>query len=378
MFGANMKQNHAEENETIEALDAEVRRLQSTASHAAHAMVNLMTSARICSVVVYKNLMTGRIQNGTAILGRHNWWEKPISELIPELADYFKKVQYLQNEFPKVAQGAANTPWTLAFPPVSGYEKAFDDWVQLPKNSWTIKDGTVMAAGDMPKAMEYYLVSPNELVGPEEDFRIEYEACALANPVDLSVITGSAIPEGNVSMGDSRPERNGYCFAFGAFNNDTTELQRGMETFCENREVHIKPGQTHHCVAERIGGMVRFFVDGLEAYSVLDCLPLIGKGHGCVGLYTCGKNHSFTGLKVFVRPTCLTPNMIQTIESLRKQVIELHDAPSRFVEIRYSGGNTFLFKDVSDVVTYRDAYEAERIRRKNTEETLIRTTTPSA
>jgi signal transduction histidine kinase len=59
--------------------------------------------------------------------------------------------------------------------------------------------------------------------------------------------------------------------------------------------------------------------------------------------------------------------MLRTIEKLRNHIVELHDAPARFVELRYAGGNKFLFKDVSDVVTYREAYEAERILREKTE-----------
>ena len=343
----------------------EIARLQLAANHASNARINLLSSAKMCIFDVDADFRVLSSNMTEPILGRVER-HQPITTILPETAPYFDRFRRFGEEFPKLAEAAATQPWSTVFPLPDAGGSSFADWRQSPAEAWDVATSGVRAVSRIAN-LDQYLTAPRELIGPAEDFRIEYTAMAPANPCDLSVVTGGRAPDSRSGVRDSRMESRGYCFAFGAFDNRVTELQRQVQKVCTTDGFLITPGQAHRCVAERIGGMVRFSVDGRLAYSVLDYLPLIGAGHGYVGLYTYAAQHAFWDLKVMVRPTCLPPETLAAVHQLRKFIVELRNAPARFVEMHYAGGRAFLVRDVTDATVRQQLLQIERHNREKLE-----------
>jgi hypothetical protein len=342
----------------------ELALLRLNLNHQANAKINLFASAKMCSFELDPNFRLSSLSMSLPIVGRLERYQ-PITALLPEAAPYFEQVRRFGEEFPKFAEAAAAQPWTTAFASADIHGEGFRDWIQTPATAWDFEAGGSRAVSR--KMGDLYLISPRELIGPDEDFRIEYTALAPENPCDLSVITGGYAANEAAWTRDSLLESRGYCFAFGAFENRVTELQRQIRNVHATSDVLITPGKAHRCVAERVGGIVRFFVDGRMAYSALDYLPLIGAGHGFVGLYTYAARHAFWDLQVRVRPTCLPPPTLAAVHQLRKYIVELKSAPARFVEMHYAGGRTFLVRDVTAAVIRQQELETERHNREKLE-----------
>jgi signal transduction histidine kinase len=165
---------------------------------------------------------------------------------------------------------------------------------------------------------------------------------------------------GTRDVGATRPDRHGYCFAFGAMDNYVTELQRCGEAIIESPSARIVPGHDYHCIAERLGGLLRFWIDGAVAYSTVDCLPLMALGQGCVALYSCATQQVFRDLRVWTRPTCIPPDTLRLMDALKRTILRVPVEPPRFVEIHYLRNFFFLFKEVTEVVEQQIKLETQQ------------------
>ncbi len=186
-----------------------------------------------------------------------------ISELFQtdEARAYFKEVYDLRHQFQKPTRDDQAANWRCVFSSEGGTGPSLDTWVSNSPTGWTCEGGTA-TTGDSLDAAELYLSSPVKLVGPEDDFRIEYMARADEEPQDLSVVVGSSPRFEMGSWQALRPDAAGYGFVFGGMHNMSTELQRCMRRVSQAVEGGIVAGHDHHCVAQRIGGRLEFVVDG--------------------------------------------------------------------------------------------------------------------
>ena len=332
----------------VAMLSAEARANYVLFNHAVNSRNSIVSVGRMCSVLLRDDLTIVSTANTEAILG-HIELGHPITEALAGSAvrDYFNAIHALGTQLSAAAGSVVRERWTPVFPAPGSHAPAFEDWVSVPPGTWESDPSTARLVRDAVPGSEHYLVSPGELIGPNDDFRIEYTARADGPPRDLSLVVGAGIVPGVAGVHGARPDNDGYSFAFGAMENQSTELQRRLETICENENVRIEPGRDHHCVAERVGGQLRFMVDGREAFCTVDCLPLMGQGYGCVGLYTCAPAHVFRDLSVLTRATCILPQTLEQIKRLRGAVLELQKCPARSVEVHYMGKNLFVLRDVS-------------------------------
>jgi hypothetical protein len=348
---------------------ARAHQLQVASSHASIARINLLTTLRIARINVDDDLNTRQVSNAVHVIGDSKLGV-PIESLFgtDDAERYFEQIRYLCDYIPRVSVEAGRQPWKQVFPPESSSGASLETWLPKPENSWDAKPNMALTRY-LPHAVEYFLSSPTEIIGPEDDFRIEYMACTSSSPRDLSVVVAGKLDVlPLMNQYTTRPEDVGYCFAFGCMDNACTELQRMMLTVAVTEEVKIVPGRNHHCVAERIGGLLRLLIDGKEAYRYVDPLPLIGPGRGYVTLYSYGPDHLFWDLRILTRPTCIPAETRQQIEELRS--VTLESRGDRFVEAHMLHRNLFAFKDVTDAIKTRRELEERRQRAEQMEESL--------
>jgi AraC-like DNA-binding protein len=173
-------------------------------------------------------------------------------------------------------------------------------------------------------------------------------------------MVGRGVPPDAEDVFDHRPDVAGYSFAFGAMGNHGTEIQRYGEPLLERPGLRVIPGRDYRCVAERLGGVLRFVINGQEAGSVVDCLPLKLENAGHVGLYTCAAGQVFRDVRVRTRPTCLPAETIELIETLRNTRLHNPAGPAHFFEAFYIRNLVFILKDITELVEQQQ--EAERLR----------------
>ncbi len=334
-----------------EALKAEQDRCRQAvvaSHHTALARLHLRSTIGLCNVLVDGELNTLQLTNPIGVLGKTGL-NVPIESLFEtdEATDYFEQFRYVRQVLHDLSEEDPDTGWQEVYP--AQRQAGFEQWLERPKEHWQ-RSPALALTQVAPEAIERYLGYPDELVGPDDDFRVEYMACTASVPRDLSLIVGGKLePAETPKEAFIRPEERGYCFAFGAVNNSVTELQRLFLPVAINETVRVLPGRNHRCLAERVGGILRFSVDGTEVYRYFDPLPVWGAGHGYVSLYSCGEAHSFWGLRVFTRPSHVPSSLRQQIESLRRVV--LPTATGRRVEVFLLQENVFLFKDVTQGYT---------------------------
>jgi hypothetical protein len=357
--------------EVIQKLQAELRDYQYRSTLMSNSRGNVLASANMCLIAIADDLTVKSQRNASAILGdipngRH------IKDVIPtkEAISYFEGFKQLSEKLPSLAAGVPSGGWNHVYPLKNDLSAGFTNWHSLPSASWrtTLEKAELSEEGS---AGEFYLVSARELIMPEHDFRIEYKAISQSKtPCDLSVVTGSGIPEKETSIDMFRPDQTGYCFALGAINNQGTMIQRNGEIIATTRVMCIEPGWEHHITAERLGGVLRLVIDGTEACRVVDCLPLMSKGLGHVGLYTCADRQVFRDLKVWTRPSCLSGETLQLMDQLRRQKLRLPGNPPRFIEPTYLYKGRFLLKNITEIVEQREQLK-DRQRQADKLETLL-------
>ncbi len=280
----------------------------------------------------------------------------PVAELFgtDSARRYFSAMHDLLHELPAARDRAERTPWTRVWPDPAD-TTPLAHWHAQPKDTWEFEGA--LARSLLNDTVEWYLCSPRQLIGTTDDFRIGYTACANGAPADLSIVVGARLDIQRPPRERRwRPETNGYCFAFGVYNNSGTTLQRSYRDIVPLADMRIEPGRNHRCLAERIGGQLRFEVDGREVFRTLDLLPLMYEDHGYVCLYCCAAGSVFRDVTVDIRPTALDAETLARIDSLRAVTIETA-AGSRQVNIHYAGGRTFIVQDTD--MRLRNAPSAE-------------------
>ncbi|PCJ56093.1 MAG: hypothetical protein COA79_19930 [Planctomycetota bacterium] len=267
----------------------------------------------------------------------------------PEANEYFNGILKLNGRLVSAYEKVKELKWENVS---LGLDKSnpFKEWIPSYEDDWTI-NGKSARTKLRKNKRNHYLTSPIKLIGPNDDFRISYNAQAFSAPCDLSIVVGG---NWNV-LEDARgsyyiPEDKGYCFSFGAFRNTETHIQICSKRIeAETTEYLIEPGKLHHCVAQRIGGMLRFTIDGNIALDHCDPLPLLGYELGYISIYTYATDQLFCDLKIQKRKTCLDDELIKDIENFRQIVLEVKNIPNSFVEAEYCDG-AFFFHDVTKVV----------------------------
>ncbi len=336
-----------------DALRAQIRALAAQAAenavlyaHAVNSRNSVLAIGRMCSLALQDDHTIASAANAHSLLGPIRLGT-PVTHVLrgPDAEAYFRALFALENELAVAAQAADTAPWGVTFASADPASIGLENWVQVPPATWTLERNRAVLAPQAIPGAEHYLVSPRSLIPDGHDFRIEYSASAATFPCDLSLVVGTCVSPDTAGVHAARPDSNGYAFAFGAVENHTTEIQRGLETIAENGQIRIIPGRTHRCVAERVGGQLRFECDGQEVLYALDLLPLLGEACGYVGLYTCGLQHVFWDVTVRTRPGCLSAETRRRLEALRNAVLELPNCPAPRVRIHYLGKRLFVLED---------------------------------
>lgn len=341
-------QQDSEATALIEALRAELAGLLARYSRLSNARGNMFNSARICSLRLNPDFTVASYRNTSRILGPVHRGH-PAGGIIGtgEAKAYFDGFQKLAALLPELAAATPEDGWSPVYPLESDETTGFANWHSMPAGAWYTSPHTAETL--QVDSGELYLMSPRALIGPGEDFRIEYKArCGNSDPEDLSLVIGSSIPQNDEDIDNFRPDSAGYCFAFGAMDNFSTQIQRAGEALVENRDVRISPTHSYECVAERIGGVLKFTIDGNVCCSAVDCLPLMHAGGSHVGFYSCASRHLFNDLRVYTRPTCLDAETLRLMDSLRRRRLEIPNGPVRHVEALYIQNFHFMFRDVTE------------------------------
>jgi hypothetical protein len=352
----------------------ELNRLRYLASNMSNRWASIRTALGYVSVLVDETFTVKNVRNATALLGCSQTGVH-VAELFgtDSARRYFEAIEQTIKKLEELPEAFKYRKWKRVYTSGHSGAEGFTSWNEFPSGTWEkghdqartiLNTGSTdqgRAASSRPPLDEYFLVSPFELVGPSDDFRVSYRARAGGRAGDLSLVVG------NTPVTDDaghkllvRPEENGYCFAFGSYDNRSTELQRCvMPARTPAARKLITPGRDHACLAERIGGVLRFEVDGEEVYRVVDALPLMGGGQGYVSFYTCAADSRFRDLEVWTRPTCIDLELASRIEGLRRVTLETN-GPARYVEAHYLERISFVFKDVTEVIEERQRLEVQR------------------
>ena len=328
----------------VRSLDFRVRQKDSQGLSEHNRMLNLMTMLGIGQLTLDDEGRYVSAGIGIRRLLSASGPDVPVAELFGTASArrYFEALRNLRQTLQALPERMADAPWSRVFPDPDS-DAGLEDWHRKPKDGWEIKGAT--ARSMLCDAAEYHLCSSRLLIGRTDDFRVCYTARANGFPADLSMVVGARL-DIQRAAGEQRwrPETNGYCFAFGLYSNSGSALQRSYRDVVPLADVCIQPEKDHHCVAERIGGQLRFEVDGEEAFRTLDLLPLMYEDHGYVSFYCCAAGSVFSDATVFTRPTGLDADTLARIESLRKATVETA-AGSRQVNLHYAGGRTFLVQE---------------------------------
>jgi hypothetical protein len=335
-------------------VEKERDRLERNYSDTIHNHFSVLASLDCCLIKLSENLVIQRAWNSYNVFhgfveGRHI-----LEALAPDWAEhYFSELFSLRDTILAIAGKNEDRGWDTVFESAGGN---LAGWVAYPSvRDWVIEDDRASVA-NTPAGR--YLISPVELVGPWDDFRIEYTAIAHTRPSDLSVVVGVGLVAQEGGRPAQIPEDGGYCFAFGAHNNTCSQLQR-LERPVWQSEISIVQECAHKCVAERSGGRFRFYVDGEMVMEYVDLLPLVPPHSGYVALYTYGAAHEFRSVKVSTRTCSLSEDFRREITQSRHRVLEVKGNEPRFIETSYLGqdhmgvrerSHMFLLKDVTNLV----------------------------
>jgi hypothetical protein len=342
----------------LEESEAELRKIRVHNARMGHRLQGIPNILEFCELMLNNESKVMFSRNSSSIFGR-SATGCTLGELFGTTAarEYADRVAAASKDFRRLAEEAEDEPWTQVFPKEGASGSALTDWVSAPSNAW--QRGRAWASVPVGATGEHYLSSPVEMAMPDEDLRIEYTARAADTPRDLSVTVGRQVTSDD--LGDLlRPENTGYCFGFGALGNQCTQLQRTLMSVVATTDAVIEQGRDHRCVAERIGGVFRFSVDGRIVYSQLDLFPLVMRGNNYVSLYTCGSGHEFRDLAIFTRPSCLPEETRQWHLDHDPMALEIIDGRARFVEAHYVGDRRFMLKDITDVIEERQRLEEQR------------------
>ena len=328
----------------------------------------IQNKLKICQLRVNSDWSISYEVNAKNVLGLKQINHR-ISDLFVDSADknnYFEKIYGLRERVISSSQKEINNPWKLVD---LGLVKndPFKNWLRFSNDDWIIEKNLVRSNPD-GISKNYYLTSPNELIGPNDDFYITYKAQSFQSSCDLSLVVGGPLID-DVEL--QLPDMNGYCFAFGAFFNNETHLQiRGNRSQDTKSKALINKGIIHNCEVIRIGGHLSLIIDNKEVFNYYDPYPIIGLGHGYVSFYTFSPDQRFFDLEVKCRSTCLEESLLKDINSSSRTVLELRYKPNHFIEIEYFE-NHFLIHDITDVVHAKnkaaDLLQNQLIREKSIE-----------
>ncbi|MGH7142582.1 MAG: PAS domain S-box protein, partial [Planctomycetota bacterium] len=321
-------------------LRAELAQAQAGLATAGHNQASFLRILECAELSVDDRLQVTFSRNGEQIFESCNT-PCAVLDLFTESAEarrYFEWIFDQREVMRAQAKAAESMPWDQIFPSPRRREDSLLRFHPLPAQDWEVTADSALTRGPT-NPLGAYLMSHRQLLAADQDFRIEYEATAGPEPGDLSLVVGGAADDGIFNQQAPLPEDRGYCFAFGGNANTVSELQRFRRSMAASATV-LEPGRTYRCAAERVGGRLRFYVDGAVLYEYIDILPLLGDGHGYVGLYTWGAGQRFANLRVASRPTCLSQEQRRQIAAYRAPVLEARSATPRYVEVRLVGTRT--------------------------------------
>lgn len=252
----------------------------------------------------------------------------------------------------------------------------FTTWTAHSPEDWQCTPGEAHVQPPDPKRREFHLGSPQPLVPRHFDCRIEYTAWSDGNPCELSVVLGTPLvlqQNGRRMLQD--PAGNSYCFAFGAYNNSMSVLQRSLRSLNPNPNILIQPGKKHRCVVEQLGGRRRLTVDGEVVFDVVEICPLDFPEGLHLSLYCSSAFNHFTDLTLSVRESSLTAEQWRMVDACRRRTLKhIHGGRDRYFDTRvmeiqdHTEGPeiNLFFKDITQTVTEHLAAE----KHKKAEEAL--------
>jgi tetratricopeptide (TPR) repeat protein len=107
-----------------------------------------------------------------------------------------------------------------------------------------------------------------------------------------------------------RLTKDGYFVSLGP--DEGVKLQRGDFNVAFNRNVKPPVGRTSRVLFERIGGTARFYVDGKEAVSFTDPLPITGGlGREYVGFYAWNAHTVFDNVRLLRRGSSVVVSVLE-------------------------------------------------------------------
>lgn len=319
--------------ESIQSLKRVIAEQRMKYFSAIHNKENHFRLLGCCELSINSDFKITRTVNPYPVIGVFDD-TKQVTALFSEddTADYFQWFIDIPDQMLEFAESTESSAWEIKFDSTKSNGVSMLDFHTLPEGSWELTGEHGMSS-EIPHAEGLYLIYPTEIISNTDDFRIEYTARADDNPCDLSCVVG---PPPVFSSTQKRfvqiPEDNGYCFGFGALSNELTQLQRCWRPMVSVKK-SIEKGREYRCVAERVGGRLRYSVDGEPVYEYIDPLPIMKLDHGNVGFYTYGMAHKFSNIQIFTRPTCLNEDILKKINLHREMVFTLAGYPSRKIRV---------------------------------------------
>jgi hypothetical protein len=179
---------------------------------------------------------------------------------------------------------------------------AESEWKTL-LGKWELRDGVWAAADD---GHESILVWNTPVPG---DFRFSAEGWA-EKKGELSLIGHGPSPVSltleEISARGRSAAYAGYCFQFGAEDNNCTKLARDGQDTLVDPALEIEPGRKYRLEIEYQAGWLRCFVDEQQVFAYRELFPRAGTG---VGFYSYGLGAHLRPLEIRRQNWALQPAM---------------------------------------------------------------------
>ena len=132
-----------------------------------------------------------------------------------------------------------------------------------------------------------------------DDFRVELDVIAASEEGDVKIELAG---DGKSFDGDGgNYQASGYVFVFGGWNNTRSIIARQDEhgrAIASVDEPKVEPGRRYHFVITRVGGEIRWEVDGRLLLEYVDEKPLRGHGQRHLALSGWEAEAHFDNLRV--------------------------------------------------------------------------------
>ncbi|MFH1028829.1 MAG: lectin-like protein, partial [Pseudomonadota bacterium] len=207
---------------------------------------------------------------------------------------------------------------------------------QIPGGDYEVKPGELRLRGGQPQM----LLLRRDLPG---DVRIEFDCHqegAYLN--DIGCVLG-AIPM--PTAWDTLV--SGYQFKYGARDNSLNIIARGEKILSEHAASPLVSGKYYHVCVERIGQHLKFIVNDMEVFNLIDPEPLTGSDRTVVGLIGWLSDTRYAHIKVYSLGTPWKADVI--------------DIAERHLQKGNYGTAMDLFNEI--MLSFPDAPRMERARR---------------